>query len=225
MTTKRTSLPRIVKVPAEARAAEALRGQIIDGQLAPGSRITEAQLAEEMGLSRATIRTALHDLANEGLLTLVPYTGWTVIELSAEDVWELYTVRAAIERTAAQLAAKSQRKEHRALLGAAFENLARACERGNPPHIAEADFAFHKAIVDAACHRRLSAQYGLIEQQIRVYIRSSDALIADPSEIIAQHKPMRDAILSNNAEEAGRLAEDHNLIEGEKLGKSLAAKQ
>ncbi len=223
MTVKRTSLPRIVKIPAEVRAADALRSQIVEGQFPPGSRITEVQLAAEMGLSRATIRTALHELANEGLLTLVPYTGWTVIELSVEDVWELYTLRAAVERMAAQLAAKSQGEEQRAQLRAALERLAQACEDGNSSRIAEADFGFHKAIVDAACHRRLSAQYGLIEQQIRVYIRSSDALIANPSEIIAQHRPMCDAILAGNADEAGRLAEEHNLTEGEKLGQSLAA--
>ena len=223
MTVKRTSLPRIIKIPAEVRATDALRSQIVEGQIPPGYRITEVQLAEEMGLSRATIRTALHELANEGLLTLVPYTGWTVIELDSKDVWELYTLRAAVERMAAQLAAKSQGKEQRTLLSAALEKLAQACERGSASQIAEADFGFHKAIVDAACHRRLSAQYALIEQQIRVYIRSSDALIAHPSEIIAQHKPMCDAILAYNAEEAGRLAEEHNLIEGEKLGRSLAA--
>lgn len=223
MTVKRTSLPRIVKIPAEVRAADALRSQIVEGQFPPGSRITEVQLAEEMGLSRATIRTALHELANEGLLTLVPYTGWTVIELGVEDVWELYTLRAAVERLAAQLAARSQGKERHELLGVAFEKLARACENGNHSQIAEADFGFHKAIVDAASHRRLSAQYGLIEQQIRVYIRSSDALIANPSEIIAQHKPMCEAILAGKAEEAGRLAEEHNLTEGEKLSHSLSA--
>lgn len=225
MTAKRSSLPRIIKIPAEVRAADALRSQIVEGQLPPGSRITEVQLAEEMGLSRATIRTALHELANEGLLKLVPYTGWTVIELSVEDVWELYTLRAAVERLAAQLAAKSQALEGRALIDASFEELARACESGNTSQIAEADFGFHKAIVDAASHRRLSAQYGLIEQQIRVYIRSSDALIANPSEIIAQHRPMYETILAGKAEEAGKLAEEHNLTEGEKLGQSLATKE
>lgn len=225
MTVKRTSLPRIVKVPAEVRAADALRSQIVEGQFLPGSRITEVQLAEEMGLSRATIRTALHELANEGLLTLVPYTGWTVIELTPEDVWELYTLRAAVERLAAQLVAKLPIEEREEILRPAFDKLAGACEDGNPSRIAEEDFGFHKAIVDAASHRRLSAQYGLIEQQIRVYIRSSDALVANPSEIVAQHKPMRDAILAGNIEEAGRLAEEHNLVEGEKLGQSLALKE
>ncbi len=221
MTAKRTSLPKIVKVSAEVRATEALRTQIIEGLLPPGSRVTEVQLSEEMGLSRATIRAALHELANERLLTLIPYTGWTVIELGVEDVWELYTLRAAVERLAAQLAAKPQKEERHAQIKAALEKLARECALGNPSQIAEADFGFHKAIVDAAGHRRLSAQYGLIEQQIRVYIRSSDALIANPSEIIAQHRPMCEAILAGNVEEAGRLAEEHNLIEGEKLGKSI----
>lgn len=221
MPTKRTSLPRIEKIPAEVRAADALRNQIIKGLLPPGSRITEVQLAEAMGLSRTTIRTALHELANEGLLTLVPYTGWTVIELDEKDVWELYTLRAAVERLATQLAARLPEQE-RAKLIPTFDKLDRTCKSGDPMQIADADFAFHKAIVDAASHRRLSAQYGLIEQQIRVYIRSSDALIAHPSEIIAQHQPILDAIIAGEAEKAGQLAEEHNLVEGEKLGRFLA---
>lgn len=220
MTTKRTSFPRIEKIPAEVRAAGVLRNQIVEGLLPPGSRITEVHLAAEMGLSRTTIRTALHELANEGLLTLVPYTGWTVIKLDEKDVWELYTLRAAVERLAAQLMARLQEEERTALI-VPFEGLENACQNGDPLQIAEADFTFHKAIVDAASHRRLSAQYGLIEQQIRVYIRSSDALITHPSEIITQHKPMLDAILAGMAEKAGQLAEEHNLVEGEKLSQSL----
>ena len=164
---KRPTLPRIVKVSAEVRATEALRTQIVEGLLAPGSRVTEVQLSDEMGLSRATIRAALHELAKEGLLTLVPYTGWTVIELTKEDVWELYTLRSAVERLAAQLAARATGGNQHTLISVALDKLAQECARCDPAGIANADFSFHKAIVDAASHRRLSAQYALIEQQIR----------------------------------------------------------
>lgn len=219
--TKWQSFPRIAKMPAEVRATEALRGQIIGGLLPPGSRITEIKVSQDMGLSRATVRTALHQLAKEGLLNLVPYTGWTVIELTREDVWELYTLRSAVERLAAQLAATRADSGSLNRVNAAFLRLEREVGRGDSLAIADADFSFHKAIVDAAAHSRLTMQYAVIEQQIRVYIRSSDALIADPSEIIAQHRPMHEAILARHAAEAGRLAEEHNLTEGEKLVQSL----
>ncbi len=213
------SVREVVKMPAETQAADALRESIVTGLIAPGARITEIQLSEQMKLSRATIRTALHQLASEGLISLVPYTGWTVVALSAHDAWELYTLRSSVERLAGQLAAAAD--DRKPLLAAAYDHLLAECRRGDRDAIAEADFALHKTIIDMAGHRRLAKQYGLIEQQVRMYIRSSDALVAEPGEIIEQHRPIVEAILAGNAEEAGRCSEAHNLQEGEKLARFL----
>ena len=220
----RYAAPHIEKIPAEVRATDALRRLIIEGHLPANARVTEIQLSQDMGLSRATIRTALHQLAQEGLLKLVPYTGWTVIDLTAEDVWELYTLRSAVERLAAQLAATASDPQLLEPVKLAYARLEEAVASKQAAAIAEADFSFHKAIVDAASNHRLSIQYAMIEQQIRVYIRSSDALVATPNEIIAQHKPIYEAIINRNKAEAGRIAEEHNLLEGEKLAKSALSK-
>ncbi|TPK85461.1 GntR family transcriptional regulator [Mesorhizobium sp. B2-4-17] len=213
-------LPKIEKMPADVRALGALRSQIVDGSIPPGSRLTEVQLSEGMGLSRATVRTALHQLGKEGLVSLVPYTGWTVVELTHQDVWELYTLRGAIERLAAQFAATSADMESMLRIEGAFERLKDTVGEDSEK-IAEADFGFHKSIVDASSHSRLKQQYKLIEQQIRVFIRSSNLLIEDPAEIIAQHEPIWNAIRQRNADFAGTLAEQHNITEGQKLTGSL----
>ena len=209
-------LPKIEKMPADVRALGVLRSQIVDGSIRPGSRLTEVQLSEGMGLSRATVRTALHQLGKEGLVSLVPYTGWTVVELTYQDVWELYTLRGAIERLAAQLAATSADIESMARIEDAFERLKNTVAE-NSETIAEADFGFHKSIIDASGHSRLKQKYKLIEQQIRVFIHSSNLLIEDPSEIIAQHEPIWNAVRERNAELAGTVAEQHNITEGQKL--------
>ncbi|AVA21329.1 GntR family transcriptional regulator [Rhizobium sp. NXC24] len=218
----RIALPKIEKMPADVRALGVLRSRIVDGSIPAGSRLTEVQLSEEMELSRATIRTALHQLAKEGLVTLVPYTGWTVVELTRRDVWELYTLRAAVERLAAQLAAQRADKTSMRAIEDAFKQIANSAQVGKPGAIADADFGFHKAIVLAADHARLRQQYELIEQQIRVYIRSSDALIDDASVIVAQHKPIFEAIFNRDVTAAGDLSERHNLLEGEKLTGAIA---
>ncbi|MQW89603.1 GntR family transcriptional regulator [Sinorhizobium saheli] len=218
----RTKLPKIEKMPADVRALGVLRARIIEGAIPAGARLTEVQISDEMGLSRATVRTALHQLAQEGLVSLVPYTGWTVVKLSQQDIWELYTLRAAVERLAAGLAATNGAADRIADIRKAFHALEVACERKGANEIAEADFGFHKSIVDASGHSRLCAQYGLIEHQIRVYIRSSDALIADPSEILDQHRPILDAILAKDSALAAELSEEHNLREGQKLTASVS---
>lgn len=214
-------LPKIAKMPADARAFAELRNQIIAGTISPGTRLTEIHISEKMGLSRATIRTALHKLEKEGLVELVPYTGWTVVRLTKQDIWELYTLRAAIERLAAQLAASNPDRSVIRGVQRTFVALQSKCQLGISNAIAEADFSFHQSIVDAAGHSRLKQQYALIEQQIRVFIRSSDALIADPDEIVDQHKPIFDAIIDRNARLAGDLSEKHNVEEGEKLSRAV----
>lgn len=218
----RLDIPRVTRMPLEVQATDALRESIIGGAIPAGTRITEVKISEQMNLSRATVRTALHQLEKEGLLTLVPYTGWAVVSLSSEDVWELYTLRSAVERLAAQLVAKKLDSAMAETLKAACDRLVKECRKGVSNRIAEADFALHQTIVKLAGHKRLLIQYSLLEQQIRVCIRSSDALIPDPNVIIRQHQPIVDAILAKNVATSGKLAEEHNLIEGDKLAAHFA---
>src|SRR5690242_2130858 len=94
------------KQPLDKRAAELLRQRIVSGTFPPGYRLVEATLSEQMSLSRGTIRSALSQLAHEGLVTQKAYTRWAVSELSAGDAWELFTLRSALEALAARLAAE-----------------------------------------------------------------------------------------------------------------------
>jgi DNA-binding GntR family transcriptional regulator len=210
-------VPKIIKRSMGAQAVDVLRESIIRGDLQAGSRITETQLAEDMDVSRATVRAALHQLAKEGLATLVPYTGWTVMTLTPKDVWELYTLRSSLERLAAQLVAATLDARRQERLATCFSALERACASSDDRVIAEADFAFHKVIIDLSEHERLRVQYEVIERQIRILIRSSDALIEDGHAIVEQHRPIFEAILAKDVDEAGRRSEAHNMDEGRKL--------
>lgn len=215
-------IPRVIKMPIEVQATDALRNAIVSGSIAAGERVTEVQISQQMNLSRATVRTALHQLAKEGLLTLVPYTGWTVISLSAHDVWELYTLRSGVERLAGRLVASTISPAKVERLDAAMDRLVKECERGDVDRIAEADFGLHYTIIKLADHARLAAQYALIEQQIRMLIRSSDAFDPEAQNLkLEQHRPIVDAISAGETKLAGELSEQHNLVEGEKLSARL----
>lgn len=215
-------IPRVIKMPIEVQATDALRDAIVSGAIAAGERVTEVQISQQMDLSRATVRTALHQLAKEGLLTLVPYTGWTVISLSAHDVWELYTLRSGVERLAGRLVASTITPEKIERLDGAMDLLVKECERGDVDRIAEADFGLHHTIIKLADHGRLAAQYALIEQQVRMLIRSSDAFDPEAQLLkLDQHRPIVDAIRAGDVELAGQLSEQHNLVEGEKLSARL----
>lgn len=212
-----TSLVPIEKRSAEGLALDRLREAIVGGALGPGSRLTEMALADQLGTSRATIRTALHHLVAEGLAVQVPYTGWMVTSLTADDAWELVTLRTGFEGLAASLAAERASIDALAGIARAFDDLSVSARSGKATQATAADFAFHRAIVDASGHERLREHYRRVAQQISILIASSNALMSDPALLIAQHKPLHDAIRQRKPERAGLVARQHIEIEGEAL--------
>ncbi|MEP9350756.1 GntR family transcriptional regulator [Xanthobacter sp. KR7-225] len=213
----------VKKVSAEVQAADVLRESIISGRLPPGMRLTEIKLSEQLEVSRATVRAALHQMAQEGLIVQVPYTGWTVMTLTSRDAWELYTLRSSLEALAARLVAEraggstAEARMVKERLAQSLKALSAACVGGRKGKIAEADFALHKAIIEMSGHRRLAEQYLKVEQQIRIYIASSDSLVPHPEQIVAQHQPLVDAIVRGDVRMAAELAVTHNTEQGEIL--------
>lgn len=93
-------------LPRSERAYQQLRAAIQAGQLSPGTRLREVELAESLGLSRTPVREALSRLESEGLVVNEPNRGMMVTQLDASMVSELYVMREVLEGTAAALAAR-----------------------------------------------------------------------------------------------------------------------
>src|ERR671936_2783799 len=87
---------------APERIADQVRAAILDGSLAPGTQLTEVQLAERLGVSRGPVREAMQRLIQEGLLRAERHRGVFVIELGLDDVHDVYLARKAIEHEAAR---------------------------------------------------------------------------------------------------------------------------
>jgi DNA-binding GntR family transcriptional regulator len=214
--------PAIVPRSLDVQAADVIREQILNGTVAPGTRLLEINLAEQFNLSRATIRSALQQLTYEGLVVQLPYKGCTVSGLSSQDAWELYTLRSALESLAARLAAVAITPNQAKELNAALQQLVKAVQKGNWSQIADTDFALHKAIIQLAGHRRLQEQYKIVEQQIRLYIISCNAIHPDLDDIVEQHQKLVNAICSGDDKSAEQIAQDHN-IDGKALVEHLRA--
>jgi DNA-binding GntR family transcriptional regulator len=205
----------------DRKAADILREQILSGLLAPGCRLVETTLANQLAVSRSTLRTALRALSHEDLVDQVAYTRWTVPEISDRDAWELYTLRGSLEGLAARLAAQRRSLHSIATLQTAFDRLASAIASRRHRDVAEADLALHKTIVAITEHKRLIAQYRLLEQQMRRYIVLSSALIVDLRRMLAEHRPIVEAIAAGDCDRAEKLARDHNTPEVEKIAARL----
>ncbi len=195
----------------DVQAADVLREQILSGSLPPGSRLLEIELSEQLNLSRGTIRSALQQLTYEGLVVQYPYRGCTVCGLSSQDAWELYTLRQALESLAARLAAEAITPTQMELLEAALQQIMQSAKQGSWSEVADADFALHQTIIQCSGHRRLQQQYKFVEQQIRLYIISSNALHLNLDEIAEEHQWLVQAITSGDANLAEQIAKEHSI--------------
>ena len=212
---------KVVRRSLNRQAADILREQIFSGQLAPGTRLVETQLAEQVQVSRGTLRSALSELAHQGLVQQIAYTKWQVPNLSAQDAWEIYTLRGVLEGFGARMAAESQQAEKSALLTKAFEALASSVKRGHRGKAAEADFGLHRTIMALSGHNRLMLQYDMIEQQVRRYMSFSDDVLTIPEDIVIEHQSLVGAILDGDADKAEELAKTHNIEECQDLHDQL----
>ncbi len=209
----------VEKRSLDRAAADAIRQAITSGALVPGKRLTEVELSTGLDVSRSTVRAALQRLMTEGLVKQKPYSGWEVASLTSRDAWELYTLRSSLEGLAAQLAAGNPNR--RKAIEDAFDGLKAAAKSRNQKRITDSDLALHKAIVVLAGHQRLADQYGLVEQQVRMYMASSNAILERPEMVISNHEKMVAALLKGNAAASERYAREHNDASGELLVRYL----
>lgn len=190
----------------EAQATDLVRRRIVSGDLGLGERLVETALAERYGLSRGTIRAALRRLVDEGLVRQVPYAGYTVVDFSDHDLWELYTVRAALEALGARLAAEQMTDAGREQLRAAFEALEVAARSQDAVAANRRDHELHLLIVRLSGNERLVQHYARVENQVRAYISLANRA-SDSRDICESHRELVESICGGEAERAARLAE------------------
>lgn len=217
------SLTALKRQPADQLATQALKNSILSGEFKPGERLTEAALADQFAVSRGTVRAALHQLSNDGLVVLKPYAGWSVATIDQQAIWEIYTLRSGLERVAARLAAQRIDEGGRTRLAKARDAFFAACERSDLNASIEYDFALHHCIIELSGNGRLANQYLMVEQQIRLFINSTYDSAPNISIAIAHHAPIVGAILAGDSGTAARLSEDHVLTEGERILALVAA--
>lgn len=206
----------------DRQAANSIRRQIVNGGMPPEHRLLETELARTLEVSRGTIRSALMQLMAEGLVRQVAFTKWEVAPASKHEAWELYTLRAALERLAAGLAAKRADAENSKPLEAAFAHLEAAARKGIAEDIIDADFELHKALVELSGHHRLVQEHGKLIQQVRFQMTHIGLTARDFHSLLEDHRALKDAIISGDGNRASDLAESHNSAEVARLLAAVA---
>jgi DNA-binding GntR family transcriptional regulator len=178
-----TALRRVSTVDA---LAEALRAQILDGELPAGSRLREQALCDEYGVARHSLRAALRALAAEGLVRIEPHRGARVAQLTEDEVRWLYELRAALELEAAHLALERNGRRLPRSVHEALQRLEAACAQDSWSAINEAHADLHRAIVDAAQSPRIAAAHAALSGEMRLFLLALKPHIA-PARLAADH--------------------------------------
>ncbi len=159
---------------------DAIREAILSGRLAAGTRLIEDDLAGMLDVSRGPIRQALFRLQQEGLVVHEAHRGATVATVAPDDTAEIYSLRIALERLAAEQACQRASAEDLAPMEAIlvlFRSIPRASITRKK--VAELDIEFHDAMFRAAHHRRLYRAWEGLRSQVMVFLLLRDALPDD----------------------------------------------
>lgn len=180
-----------------------LRDLIVQGSLAPGTRIVETEIAARLGVSRTPVREALQRLQQEGFVMGAPgaqQSRLTVAPLTRDDVQELLAITGALEGLGARHAATLDPAERRALvkdLRALNQEFARAARTSPVDHgrLYEADERLHRRIVQSGVGPRLLALHDAVKPQAERYIRMYISMLTgDIKSSMDEHDAMIDAI-------------------------------
>lgn len=190
-----------------------LRDLIVQGRLAPGSRVVETEVAARLGVSRTPVREALQRLQQEGFVVGAPgaqQARLTVAPLTRADVLELLYIVGELEGLGARLAAGLQADE-RARLARELRTVNAEFHRSgrSPPidhaRLYDADERLHHTLVAAAAGPRLHALHESVKPQAERYIRMYISLLTDDIRAsVTEHDDIIDAIESGDAERAQR---------------------
>ncbi len=189
---------------ATDRAYEFLRGEILSCRLAPGLRIIEGEIAEQLNMSNTPVKRALGMLIHEGFVEVRPRHGYRVTEITLADVQEIFQLRQVVEPAAAELAAANATPEQ-------LQEMRRLVD--NDPASSYSDRAervlrFHQVLADASGNTRLAAVLnGLMDETQRLLYLGLD-LEDNVSHQADEHRELLDALLKGNHHLARKIAEN-----------------
>ena len=172
-----------------------LRQAILKGELEPGERLMEIQLAGRLGVSRTPVREAIRKLELEGLVVMIPRKGAEVASITEKSLRDVLEVRKALEELAAELACQRMTEEEIVEAEKQLENFKKEVQSNDVTKIAEMDVEFHEMIYMGTKNERLIQMlHNLREQMYRYrmeYIKDKEkrnTLVEEHIEIINRIK-------------------------------------
>ena len=188
---------------------QTLRGAILKGDLKPGERLMELQLASKLGVSRTPIREAIRMLEQEGLAVTIPRKGAEVAKMTEKDMEDVLQIRLSLEALTVRLSCENITPAALQELKVAMEDFEEKTKSSQFVEMAKADVKFHEILYKASNNPKLQQLLSNLREQMyryRVEYLKDDGIYP---RLIEEHQKMYDALKAKDQELAVSYVEKH----------------
>jgi DNA-binding GntR family transcriptional regulator len=204
------SLVGLTKTNLREQALASLRTAITSGQLPPQTPMVETELSEQLRISRGTLREAMRQLQQEGLLVVAARGRLYVRSLGPKEIEDIFAVRSALESLAAStLASRDDRAVAVDRLRGLLDLMAQAVSNEDLERRIEADLDFHRTLCQLTGNEMLLHTWQSLEGSIRMSIMYAGRAPALGNMDVDRHSVIVDAIASGDAAAAFAAVEEH----------------
>jgi phosphonate utilization transcriptional regulator len=201
-----------------------LERQIVDGELAAGTKLNEADIAAELRVSRGPVREAFRALDQSGLVRTEKNRGVFVRQVSLEEAHEIYEVRAALDQLIGRLATQRIKPPQLARLREIVREMQVAAKALDSLSYYPLNIEFHEVLAEASGNKALIENYRRIVNELNLYRREVLARDSKSIPISAKdHENIVKAVAKGDADLAGKLLFDHVIDGRDRLARTLRA--
>ena len=205
----------LVRVSLHEEVVAVLRNMILDGQLAPGTRIAEPQLCRKLGISRTPLREALKVLASDQLIELLPNRGAVVSQVTIEETTELFEVTEGLESIAGELIAKRISDADIVELQTLHRDMVDHHDRGRRSEYFARNQQIHRRLVATTRNATLIAAHANYSAKIARARYRANLSQERWDESVREHDEFMAALAARDGELLGRLLRQHVRRTGE----------
>jgi DNA-binding GntR family transcriptional regulator len=183
--------------------------RILTGEIEAGARLSEAALAEDLGVSRGPVREAMRGLIEAGLVDSIANRGVVVRKIGLEEALDLYDLRGAIFGFACETLARRRTDDQLAALEAALEQMAQAIAADDRERYYQLNIMFHAQILEFCGNRRARSTYEGVVKQVHLFRRRALSRIGNIEASLAEHHAIVDAIGAGEPDAAFQAGREH----------------
>lgn len=202
-----------------------LRKAILKGELKPGERLMEIQLAQRLGVSRTPVREAIRKLELEGLVLMIPRKGAEVAQITVQDLEDVLEVRCALEELAVKDACDHITDEQLIELKKAANDFKRSLSSEDITECVQADMHFHEIIYAATNNKRLLQILNNLREQMYRYRMEYLKDSSTHKTLVEEHDAIRRALKKHDKDRVGNAIHIHIENQKESIINSLREKE